>query len=326
MSNDNQTTSEQLEQAKLSQVYAQLSDEQPCKSTDEAILALAELQVKQRSLAPDSSPSQWRKWQWPTSIAASVIFVSVIVYTQYGQFDLKQAQPDFIPADSYAIADQATLDESAARKRAVLETKASAAQRQQTSQQQEFLRMAPELKDFKQQEVAESEISEPQKSNYAEQEAQELAAKAIQNAELDINPEEFQIDNLTKIEPRLVSNEDELMQGLEMSMQSNVQVLLDAQTNADDQIAMTEIVVTGARLQQSQTAPLQSSYLLDVADKLKRLQLLSAPDEQQRLKIASLQQDLIDYLLLQKTANPQLQIDQDYLNLLTPEQRAKVAR
>lgn len=87
----------QAEQQKLSELYHRLKYEQPSAEVDERILHLARQHgalnntaVKQHSGSQHTSASKvkytWRRWQWPLSIAASVIFVSVIFIRQFALF------------------------------------------------------------------------------------------------------------------------------------------------------------------------------------------------------------------------------------------------
>jgi hypothetical protein len=78
---------------KISDLYARLKQELPASELDQRILALAKQQVaaSEYSLetkAPMLSVDKrsWRRWQWPFSIAASVLLVSVIFIDQTSEF------------------------------------------------------------------------------------------------------------------------------------------------------------------------------------------------------------------------------------------------
>lgn len=86
-------------------LYRQSSTEMPSKNTDDAILQFAAAQLASQPKQPVSSKQEtsneqsassgksntvkpavsWRKWQWPMSIAASVVFVAVL-FSHYSMF------------------------------------------------------------------------------------------------------------------------------------------------------------------------------------------------------------------------------------------------
>lgn len=76
----------------ISELYAQLKQDLPPKHLDQSILKVAQQQLKiQNKSSGTNDPkvlahSAWRRWQWPMSIAASVVFISVIFIGQQSFF------------------------------------------------------------------------------------------------------------------------------------------------------------------------------------------------------------------------------------------------
>ena len=98
------------EQGKITELYQSLKVEQPSPQVDQSILAQARLQVKSHSNeVGKSTPTathhnkatkNWRQWQWPVSVAASVLLVSVIFINQYQFFTAsQQIYPEATPAE-----------------------------------------------------------------------------------------------------------------------------------------------------------------------------------------------------------------------------------
>ena len=84
---------QQAQQQKISDLYATLKQEQPTAELDKRILDLAKQQVAPRESALETKAQilsvdkrSWRRWQWPLSIAASVMLVSVIFIDQTSKF------------------------------------------------------------------------------------------------------------------------------------------------------------------------------------------------------------------------------------------------
>ncbi|KXI30844.1 hypothetical protein [Paraglaciecola hydrolytica] len=119
------------EQGKISELYQSLKVEQPSSQVDQSILAQARLQVKpqtsevrkstQTATHHNRASKNWRQWQWPVSVAASVLLVSVIFINQYQFFTASQqlypeAMPTEIeafsaPQSTQVMADSATSQE-----------------------------------------------------------------------------------------------------------------------------------------------------------------------------------------------------------------------
>jgi hypothetical protein len=83
-----QNKNEQIEQQKISNLYQTLKVEQPSNELDQHILNLAQQQVLQSTTENTvlKTEKSWRRWQWPMSIAASVMFVCVIFIDQFETF------------------------------------------------------------------------------------------------------------------------------------------------------------------------------------------------------------------------------------------------
>lgn len=84
---------QQAQQQKISDLYATLKQEQSTAELDKRILDLAKQQVALRKSALETKAQilsvdkrSWRRWQWPLSIAASVMLVSVIFIDQTSKF------------------------------------------------------------------------------------------------------------------------------------------------------------------------------------------------------------------------------------------------
>lgn len=326
----------------ISDLYASMAIEQPSTATDEAIL-----QAAKRHANKANSQSQtnikiktWRKWQWPTSIAASVVFVSVIMYGQFNQFDPNLAVPSSAPVDTYAIADNATLDEQQAMQRQQLEMKKVAAK--------PIPQPAAQLPDVA--DITEQSMAEPALSNYAEQEAAGLAASALDNVELDITPDEFSVDPMDSVvaqlsDPledhgqefdqiemmRVVPREQEkanaeaqMRQQLiaRQAQQSRKRSEAEAAAQSKEQARVEEIVVTGSRVVRSeQTDPVKNDYLDSLVSQLKVLKNKAPVTTKDEKEINELQSSIFDYLMLQKTLDPTLVIADETLSLLTKEQQ-----
>ncbi|MDP5131811.1 MAG: hypothetical protein NWQ54_13070 [Paraglaciecola sp.] len=93
MNQDDKTPS--LEPQDISELYQTLKTEQVSEATDNRILALAREGLKtgvspnmqkHQHLDKPKTNSLWRRWHWPLSIAASVMFICVIFIQQYDMF------------------------------------------------------------------------------------------------------------------------------------------------------------------------------------------------------------------------------------------------
>lgn len=79
------------EQSTISKLYQSLKVEEPSAKMDENILTKAKFQLesqvhKSSKITPINTRRSWRKWQWPVSVAASALFVSLIFVGQYEFF------------------------------------------------------------------------------------------------------------------------------------------------------------------------------------------------------------------------------------------------
>ena len=84
------------EQSSISTIYQSLKVEEPSAQIDDNILAQAKLQIesqlhKEEKITSIKTRSSWRKWQWPVSVAASALFVSLIFVGQYEFFSANHA-------------------------------------------------------------------------------------------------------------------------------------------------------------------------------------------------------------------------------------------
>lgn len=97
------------EQSSISKLYQSLKVEEPSAKIDENILAQAKLQLESQVNMGDkvrliSSRRSWRKWQWPVSVAASALFISLIFVGQYEFFSANHAvYPDTEQAEIEAF-------------------------------------------------------------------------------------------------------------------------------------------------------------------------------------------------------------------------------
>ncbi len=326
----------------ISDLYASMAIEQPSTATDEAILQAAKRHANKANSQSqtNSKIKTWRKWQWPTSIAASVVFVSVIMYGQFNQFDPNLAVPSSAPVDTYAIADNATLDEQQAMQRQQLEMKKVAAK--------PIPQPAAQLPDVA--DITEQSMAEPALSNYAEQEAAGLAASALDNVELDIIPDEFKIDPMDSVVAQLSDPLEDQGQAFDQIEMMRVVPLEQEKASAEaqmrqqlmarqaqqsrkraeaaaqrEQARVEEIVVTGSRVVRSeQTAPIKNDYLDSLVSQLKALKNKTPSTPKLDKDINELQETIFDYLMLQKTLDPTLVIADETLSLLTKEQQLRL--
>lgn len=362
----NRDNNQPSHESAISQLYQSLSNEEPSSLVNDEILARAKKKLQSHSHSADiktnesktsradierikplsgkdkSTRHNWRRWQWPASIAASVAFLTVIMFNQFEQFDPNQVAPSVSPVDTYAIADSATLDEQSAQQRQQLETKKPVARRLSQPQAQ-----LPEAAD-----IAEQTIAEPELSNYAEQEVAGLAARALDNVELDIVPDEFSVDPMDTVVAQLSDPLKEDVQqtdDLEMMQVSSFTAREEAQAEFElesqqrliarqsqqnrkrsaaesmEQSMAQEVVVTGSRVARSEeTASVKNDYLDILISKLKALESKTPVTSQDEKEIIELQSAIFDYLMLQKTLDPTLDIEATTLEVLTPEQRRKL--
>lgn len=358
----NKDTSQRGDDSEISKLYQAVSNEEPSSLVSDAILTMAKKNVETTDNSSDVKTIEsktpgadigsnqplagkdkrtlhnWRRWQWPASIAASVVFVTVIMFNQFEQFDPNQVAPSVSPVDTYAIADSATLDEQSAQQRQQLEMKKPMVRSLPYPQAQ-----LPEAAD-----IAEQTIAEPELSNYAEQEVAGLASRALDNIELDIVPEEFSVDPMDMVVAQLSDPLKEDVQqtdDLEMMQVSSFTAREEAQEEAQqrliarqsqqnqktsaaesmEQSMAQEVVVTGSRVARSEeTASVKNDYLDSLISQLKALESKTPVTSQDEKEIIELQSAIFDYLMLQKTLDPTLDIEATTLEVLTPEQRRKL--
>ena len=108
-------------QAKISKLYQGLKVEEPSSQLDKSILAQAKLQLESQASKGGKHASQntiakstWRRWQWPTSVAASVLLLSLIFIDQYAFFtDNQKIYPDVAPINVEAFSAPTPLQSEA---------------------------------------------------------------------------------------------------------------------------------------------------------------------------------------------------------------------
>jgi hypothetical protein len=83
------------EQSTISKLHQSLKVEEPSAQMDKTILTKAKLQLESQipkvdKVTPINTRRSWHKWQWPVSVAASALFVSLIFVGQYEFFTNNQ--------------------------------------------------------------------------------------------------------------------------------------------------------------------------------------------------------------------------------------------
>jgi hypothetical protein len=97
------------EQSSISKLYQSLKVEEPSAQIDENILTQAKLQLESQvhkggKVSSIKTRRSWRKWQWPVSVAASALFISLIFVGQYKFFSVNHTvYPDAEQVDIEAF-------------------------------------------------------------------------------------------------------------------------------------------------------------------------------------------------------------------------------
>ncbi|WJG10809.1 hypothetical protein [Aliiglaciecola sp. LCG003] len=311
MSDQNSTSNHQpetLTDAKLSQLYQTMPKATPTTELDNKITAMAASHLSTVRKPTKGVISTWRRLQWPTSIAASVIFISFMVYIQYDRFEPSLSAPNGVAVDPYAIADEATLNEQRAAEKALLATRQKSSQQRQSAPQS-FVQADMNIS-------AEMETQKPELSQYAEKEALTLAAKALD----DINVEPLSLDMQADINIDI---------GLGAT-DANRLTSARREGKTSEYLGDIEALnVTGSRV--ASKSDLSMEVNTDYLDNLLgQYSSLSATTEdktglsESATQLISIQLSIYDYLTLLRTAMPKWIIDEKYLQVLTQQQRDKL--
>lgn len=89
--------------------YKASAQEQPSEQLDAAVLAMAKAHTTSRQF-------KWRRYQWPFSVAASVLLVSVLYLTNTQQFEVDSAVQDTVSSAPMATPANAELAKKPANK------------------------------------------------------------------------------------------------------------------------------------------------------------------------------------------------------------------
>ncbi|GAC14619.1 hypothetical protein [Aliiglaciecola lipolytica] len=315
--------SERIVDEQISGIYQAQDKQVPSEAVDKQILSLANQKLK---IKVGSTPSTWRKWQWPTSIAASVMFITLVVYTQYEQFDPRFEQMPSAPIDTFDIADQATVDETQQAQKAKLETR-------DLNSPNVSQRMAsaplPDHDSFHEQKVV-----EPERARYAEKEALSLASKAMESVEIEtlsLDLETSSDVNVDQQMPAYIALSNEEAQQLAAEEQQKNAVLL-ARQKAEENERKKAMSLSSAKLMAREPNELYSTSKMQVNTEYLDNLLIKLKEQTKSVTTGTadnpiahkLQTDIYDYLLLLQIADPAIQIDQKYLQVLTEKQKTKL--
>lgn len=304
MSNDEQFVSE---------IYQAQNFEEPSNELDRKVLSEAQ---KNMPLKTQAHQSNWRKLQWPVSVAASVVFVSVILFTQYSSFSPNLDNTDLTPTakiDPFALADEATLDKEQqvmAQKQRRQQEAEILANRQSQEQKTTFDMKKLSLLETRQADDSVTEtLSQPELANVAQKEALTLAARALDDVELDILP--FELEESTPIDTGLKQEQEIMITGSRSS-------------NSEAHRAAIEAVQMRA-IKTMDNSDYLDQLLVNYTDIQSQINSLSeqARQENKQLKaqLSEIQNTVFDHLNLMKLAEPNLQIQQRYLDVLSDQQR-----
>ncbi|MDO6711777.1 hypothetical protein Q4567_13670 [Aliiglaciecola sp. 2_MG-2023] len=326
MSNKNQAKNENITDPDVSVVYQAQEKPVPTAALDKRILELAKQQASDKVVDVKAPVAKWRKWQWPTSIAASVMFISLVVYNQYDRFDPMLTKAPELRVDTYDIADQATLDNEQLTKKSKLEIR-------ELSSPPVSSRMASEPLLDKSEFVRDS-VEEPERAQYAEKEALTLAAKAMDNVEIE--PLSFELEMPLEVDVEQQIPADIVLTQEAATEQAFKQAELIAKQQKS-QLAKREhqgqtrlsLIESSSMFNDNQPSTSKMQVNTEYLDSLlKQLEEHSAPKNKNADKIQSLSQlqnDIFDYLSLLKMADPLVEIDPKYLQVLTEEQNKKLS-
>ncbi|WP_460313872.1 hypothetical protein [Aliiglaciecola aliphaticivorans] len=322
MNNNPTSSSEDIVDSEVSNLYQSQNKPAPSQLVDSHILTLAKQRIDAKN-----QPTKWRQWQWPASIAASVMFISLVVYTQYEQFDPRFEQAPQADVDSYEIADQATLDEREGASKAKLQTK-------DLSKPSVSTRMAsaplPQKEEF-----TEQQLDEPERAQYAEKEALTLAAKAMDNVEIEPLALELELPLKVEVDEQIpeeiaLSQEEAEQMALKkadlLARQATEQSAKKEQ-QANKRLSILDTAAAFSDIQDSKSKiQVNTEYLDNLLKKLEGQAALTNSDSFKSKELKRLQGDIFDYLSLLKMSDPLVEIDEKYWKVLTQEQQEKLAK
>lgn len=286
----------------VSAIYAKLKTEQPSKDLDEAVLALAKQQLEQGVESSKNTPSKtrntlaksnWRRLQWPLSVAASVLLICVIFIGQYAFFTTEQ---DVYSGDiPYALAPQSDLVMPSNQETLVqtLKIQESANDLSTLGKPLRSAKIAPE---------SEMIIVQGSKGARSEQldKAESLYLKKQQALEQGLSKQNLPHNMAITAHQSLKNNSKDLQQV--------EQTLLQVQEQLEAKVSRL------AALKQADTQN-------DAQSNVQVLPLLKQQDVQG--DIGELQQQLLSIMQQKLALSPQWQIPEDMLNLLTAKQQAQ---
>lgn len=326
----------------INALYTSLEAETPSKELDDKVL-----QEAKQHLPPQS---QWRKWQWPASIAASVVFVSVILFTQYASFspNLEESIASVPqPVDPFELANQATLDkQQLAEAQKMRRQEADILEQQRITESAE--RLTSEASSLASKSLADIEtftaetLAEPAPANFAQNEVPTLAARALDNVEIDVTP--FENIAPPKVDADLEVEQDLLVvtgsRPAETEMSEDVEAIVVSVSGVklapeDKQVASAFGKTSEQASEEAKEAEmpmLESDYLNQLLTDFEKInaqiKVLAASQSEKRKilqgKLQNIQQTAYDHLTLQRLAEPNQQIPAKYLDMLSVEQRIQL--
>ncbi|MEP4891571.1 MAG: hypothetical protein ABJV04_16215, partial [Aliiglaciecola sp.] len=271
--------------------------------------------------------SNWRQWQWPASIAASVMFISLVVYTQYEQFDPRLDQAPQAAVDTYGIAEQATLDESQRARKSKLQTK-------ELGESLVASRMASEPLPEKD-EFTEQLMDEPERAQYAEKEALTLAAKAMDNVEIEPLTLDLELPLEVDVEQQIpadiaLNQEDAEQQAYEKAnllAKQKVEQSAKRESQAQRRLSLIDVAGKSSDTQNSNSmTQVNTEYLDSLLKKLEEQSGSTNQNHDKKQMVSQLQTDIYDYLSLLRMSDPLLEIEKKYWQVLTDEQQQKLGK
>lgn len=293
----------------VSEIYQAQNSAKPSDELDRKILAAAR---EHMPVKPQWRKSNWRKWQWPASVAASVAFVSVILFTQYSNFVPNLESNDLTPTvkvDPFAVADYSTMDTQQQLN----------AQKLRRQQEAEILasRKPQEKKSMIDAEPFSStteSLAQPELANVAEKEAATLAARALDDVELDILP--FELEESAPIDTGLRPEEELVVTAARVASSKNEAAALKlyqpvSQTQMANSDYLDQLLVNHTEIKRQ----FDDRVERDGTDQD------SAENGQLEAKLVEIQNTVFQHLNLLKLAEPNLKPQTRYLDMLSEQQR-----